>query len=218
LTQEQHPSVGDFVREGANYDGPEAPLIVLAPYLPLTRTILIGDWDLVPFHLWTDNFDRRWCVSDDVAAELHEGIAAFRVYDGERIVGAVCLLVDAQVGHRVPLRLIQTLARSLVVAALSANPRVEDLQDRSSELDVQDTVLSESGLVYAVPLGSRKVAISSGGLIRKTNTLFISPDRPYYVPPPAELYIPDSASDPNADVGCVVYAAFDPNGGARPPA
>ncbi|MEV0271442.1 hypothetical protein AB0H43_21910 [Hamadaea sp. NPDC050747] len=191
------PSVQSAVSEG-----PRLPLVVLAPYLPLRDPLSLGDWLIVPFNRWT----REFCVSEQVASRVEALITATRVSDGP--VGGVCLRPDGRIGQPVEADLVTALARGLLVAALSGNPRVEEYATRRSQFEVQDTITSENARVICVAIDAPEVSAHSGSLVRRTVTNFVRGGEPFQVSAPADLYVPDSACDPRGNAGSVVYQAM----------
>ena len=145
-------------------EGPRLPVVVLAPYLPLREPMSLGDWRIDPFDRWT----RELCVSEQVADRVEALIAATRV--SEEPIGGICLRPDRRIGQPVEADLVTALARGLLVATLSANPRVEEFATRRSQFDVHDTLTSENARVICVASHARRADLVAHETRPRRNT------------------------------------------------
>lgn len=163
--------------------------VLLAPYLPLSESRSIGDWDLLPI-LGVDNPETVEGESDRIPAGLRRPIRrlvdAYRVGD-EPGLGALAAPAGGHVGAGFSGEDMRRLGHAILAGVLGANPELRTTEDGS--LAGWSIATSENAVLYGHPItDGDSYALQTGVLIHVLSAFTAESDEPLLkISPPVEL-------------------------------
>lgn len=157
--------------------------LLLAPYLPLAKEMVIGEWRLVPF----TKMSEAEIVPQAIATPVQRLVAA---YGREDRMGAGVCRDGGQVGAEFQMRDFTRLRAALLAGSVAGNPAMATTADNG--LDAHSLTTSENALLVGHPIGDGTgYALELGVLSRVLSGRGALGDEPLPpIEPPVELPTP----------------------------
>ncbi len=181
--------------------------LLIAPYIPLSETVAVGPWTLVPFGKLAGSD----LVADEVQRTVDRLVEAYRLSPagGVQALGAVAILEGGRIGSPFDRSLMPRLGHALLAGAVSGNPAMAAEED-DDDLNAGWSVATvENSLLYGHPLIDSDIYAVESGVLARTNAIrHASGDDPLpTIDPPIELPRPMFARFDD-DLASATYTAL----------
>jgi hypothetical protein len=126
--------------------------LLLTPYLPLSKEMVIREWRIVPFQ----TMHEAEVIPEALAKSVERLVAAYGRDDG---IGAVAFLDGQQVGAEFEMRDFMRLRAALLAGTVAGNPEMASTGDGG--LDAWSLTTSENALLVGHPIGDGRICASN---------------------------------------------------------